>query len=62
MVTTITSFAYARIKTTWKKMVLNSAVIIGMTAEVDILTGKKTVLKFIMKPIFKAQQRALKER
>jgi len=43
-------------------MVLNSAVIIGMTAEVDILTGKKTVLKFIMKPIFKAQQRALKER
>ena len=38
------------------------SIIAGMTAEVDILTGKKTVLKFIMKPIFKAQQRALKER
>jgi len=38
------------------------SIIAGMTAEVDILTGKKTVLNYIMKPIFKAQQRALKER
>ncbi len=34
----------------------------GMVAEVDILTGKKTVLAYLMKPILRAQQRALTER
>ncbi|MEW5009902.1 MAG: HlyD family type I secretion periplasmic adaptor subunit [Cycloclasticus sp.] len=37
-------------------------IIAGMTAEVDILTGKKSVLDYILKPILKAQQRALRER
>ena len=37
-------------------------IIAGMTADVDILTGKKTVLDYILKPILKAQQHALKER
>ncbi|WP_427500921.1 HlyD family type I secretion periplasmic adaptor subunit [Methylomonas sp. MED-D] len=37
-------------------------IIAGMTAEVDILTGKKTVLEYLMKPIFKARDRALRER
>jgi adhesin transport system membrane fusion protein len=37
-------------------------IIAGMTAHVDILTGKKTVLDYILKPILKAKERALKER
>jgi adhesin transport system membrane fusion protein len=34
----------------------------GMMATVDILTGKKTVLDYILKPILKAKQTALRER
>jgi adhesin transport system membrane fusion protein len=37
-------------------------IIAGMTAEADILTGKKTVLDYILKPILKTKQRALTER
>ena len=37
-------------------------IITGMTADVDILTGKKTVLDYLLKPILKAKQNALKER
>jgi len=37
-------------------------IIPGMTATVEILTGKKTVLDYIMKPILKARDRALRER
>ena len=34
----------------------------GMVASVDILTGKKTVLDYLLQPILKAKQRALTER
>ncbi|MDR2503621.1 MAG: HlyD family type I secretion periplasmic adaptor subunit [Deltaproteobacteria bacterium] len=34
----------------------------GMTAQVDIITGKKSVLDYLLKPIFKARQNALRER
>lgn len=37
-------------------------IISGMTAEVDILTGKKSVLDYLLKPILKAKGRALRER
>jgi adhesin transport system membrane fusion protein len=37
-------------------------IIPGMTASVDILTGEKTVLDYILKPILKARERALRER
>ena len=37
-------------------------IIPGMTATVDILTGKKTLLDYLLKPIKKAQQQALRER
>ena len=33
-----------------------------MTAEVDILTGKKTVLSYLLKPVLKARTEALRER
>jgi len=38
------------------------AVIPGMTVTVDILTGKKTILNYIMKPIIKTTSLALSER
>jgi adhesin transport system membrane fusion protein len=34
----------------------------GMTATAEILTGKKTVLHYLMKPILRAKERALRER
>ena len=34
----------------------------GMTASVDILTGKKSVLTYLLKPILRARERALRER
>lgn len=37
-------------------------IIPGMTVEVDILTGKKTILDYILKPILKTKQLAFRER
>jgi len=37
-------------------------IIPGMVAEVDILTGKKTVLSYLLKPILRAKAKALTER
>lgn len=37
-------------------------ILIGMTAQVDIITGKKTVMQYIMKPIIRAKYNALRER
>ena len=37
-------------------------IIPGMTASVNIMTGKKTVLDYLLKPILKARQQALRER
>jgi len=37
-------------------------IIPGMTAGVDVLTGKKSVLTYLLKPVLRAKQRALTER
>jgi len=37
-------------------------IIPGMVATVDILTGKKTILSYLLKPILRAKQTALRER
>jgi membrane fusion protein, adhesin transport system len=37
-------------------------IIPGMTASVDVLTGHKTVLDYLLKPVLKARERALRER
>ena len=37
-------------------------IIPGMTAEVDVLTGKKSVLSYLLKPVLKVQAYALRER
>jgi len=36
--------------------------IVGMTTDVDIVTGKKTVLDYILKPILRAKENTLSER
>lgn len=37
-------------------------IIPGMVAEVDLVTGKKTVLNYLLKPILRAKETALRER
>ena len=37
-------------------------IIPGMVAEVDILTGKKSLLNYLMKPVLRAKANALTER
>ena len=37
-------------------------IIAGMTATVDVLTGRKTVLEYILKPIRRTKDYALRER
>ena len=37
-------------------------IIPGMVATVDIVTGKKTILDFLLKPILKVKQDSLHER
>ncbi len=37
-------------------------VIPGMMATVDVITGQKTVLDYLLKPVNKVRQRALRER
>lgn len=35
---------------------------VGMTANIDVITGKKTVLDYVLKPILRAKENALSER
>ena len=37
-------------------------IIPGMTASIDILTGKKSILAYLLKPILRSKQNALRER
>jgi len=59
------SYYIIRLRTNKNYLEKNGAkleIIAGMTADVDILTGKKSVLDYLLKPILKARERALKER
>ena len=38
------------------------SIIPGMVASIDIVTGKKTIMDFILKPILKVKEGALHER
>jgi adhesin transport system membrane fusion protein len=40
----------------------NLPIIPGMMATVDIMTGRKTVLAYLLKPLIKASQEAMRER
>ncbi len=37
-------------------------IIVGMTAQVDIITGKKTIMQYLMKPLLRAKENALREK
>ena len=59
------NFFLVKLRTTKNAIVYRGEklpIIPGMTASVDILTGKKSVLDYLLKPIIKAKQNALKER
>ena len=56
------SFFRIRLRTERSDLGADKPIVPGMTATVDILTGKLTVLDYIMKPILKARQTALTER
>ena len=59
------SFYLVKLRTKANAMVYRGEdlpIIPGMTASVDILTGKKTVLAYILKPILRMKQNALRER
>ncbi|OEF09735.1 HlyD family type I secretion periplasmic adaptor subunit [Vibrio genomosp. F10] len=57
------SFYLVRIRTNQKGLGTDDTlpIIPGMTASVDIITGKRTVMNYLLKPILSAQQNALKE-
>jgi membrane fusion protein, adhesin transport system len=51
-----------RVKTQKSQLGPGLPVIPGMVAEVDILTGKKTILSYLLKPVVKARHTAFTER
>ncbi len=56
------SFYLVRVRTLQSSLGKNLPIIPGMVAEVDIMTGKKTVLSYLLKPILRAHAHALTER
>lgn len=55
---------YYRVRLTTNETSLgpDKPIISGMTVTVDIITGEKTVLDYLLKPILKARENALNER
>lgn len=51
-----------RVRTRKASLGPNLPIIPGMVAQVDILTGKKTVLAYLLKPVLRAKANALSER
>ncbi|HMN83216.1 MAG TPA: HlyD family type I secretion periplasmic adaptor subunit [Burkholderiaceae bacterium] len=56
------AFYLVRVRTKGAKFNDKLPIIPGMTAEVDILTGNKSVLAYLLKPVLKAKAYALRER
>ncbi len=56
------AFYLVRVHTRDTKFNDKLPIIPGMTAEVDILTGNKSVLSYLLKPVLKAKAYALRER
>lgn len=55
-------FYLVRVRTDRAGFDASLPIIPGMTTQVDILTGKKTVLSYLLKPVLRAKQNALTER
>lgn len=56
------AFYLVRVQTDKNNLGPNLPIIPGMVAEVDIQTGSKSVLNYLLKPVLRAHQRALTER
>lgn len=56
------AFYIVRVHTLKSSLGDNMPILPGMVAEVDILTGKKSVLSYLLKPLLRAKQYALTER
>ena len=56
------TFYTVRVRTDKSKLGEGLPIIPGMVAEVDIITGKKSILSYLLKPVLKAKQAAFTER
>ena len=56
------AFYVVRVRTNQSTLGDNLPVIPGMVAEVDIVTGEKSVLSYLLKPVLRAKARAFSER
>ncbi|WP_372828527.1 HlyD family type I secretion periplasmic adaptor subunit [Polaromonas sp.] len=56
------TFYTVRVRTEKSKLGEGLPIIPGMVAEVDIITGQKSILSYILKPVLKAKQAAFTER
>ena len=56
------AYYVVRVRTQKTSLGKNLPIIPGMVAQVDILTGKKTVLSYLLKPVLKAKSYAFTER
>lgn len=56
------AFYVVRVRTHQSTLGSNLPIISGMVAEVDIVTGEKSVLSYLLKPVLRAKSRALSER
>ena len=56
------AYYLVRVRTVQPNFSEKLPIIPGMTAEVDMLTGRKSVLCYLLKPVLKVQQRAMSER
>lgn len=56
------AFYIVRVRTRKSSLGDNLPIIPGMVAQVDIMTGKKTILTYLLKPVLRAKANALTER
>ena len=56
------AFYIVRVRTVQTSLGKGLPIIPGMVAQVDILTGKKTILSYLLKPVLKAKSYAFSER
>lgn len=56
------AFYHVRVRTAKSSLGPNLPIIPGMVAQVDIMTGKKTVLSYLLKPVLRAKSNAMTER
>jgi adhesin transport system membrane fusion protein len=56
------TFFLVKVRTIRSSLGANLPILPGMVAEVDIITGQKSILAYLLKPVLKAKQAALTER